>query len=100
MNTAMILSLVRAVMQIAGALGVGILSQTQSDAIITVLPGVLNAIATVWGAFASTKAAIVAKAADIVPIPVHEQVKAGVTKPVVVPSNPPSRFPPTRAPTP
>lgn len=89
MNINVILSLVRAAMQISGALGVGILSQTQTDTILTALPGILNIAATIWGAFAQTKASIVAKAADIVPIPMHDQIKAGVAKPTSVPSNPP-----------
>lgn len=42
----------------------------------------------IWGLTEKTKAATVAKAADIVKIPVEEQAKVGITNPKVVPSNP------------
>lgn len=42
----------------------------------------------IWGIYDKTKAATVAKAADIVPISAAAQAKVGITEPQTTPTNP------------
>lgn len=52
------------------------------------LPYVVGLVPVLWGLIIHRKAATVARAADIVPIPKDVQKSAGVTVPVLVPSRP------------
>ncbi len=94
MNMNQVWSIVRMALAFGGGILVtfGYLTATQLSTVITSLSellGPLSAIASLaWGLYTHTKAQTVAKAADIVPIPASIQASAGVTAPVLVPSNP------------
>ena|SRR5882724_10481606 len=94
MNQTQVLALVRQVLMFAGAFlttkgylsaeqvgGLGLLLTQVGGPLLTVVP-------IIWSLFVHTKAATVARAADIVPIAPQAQREAGVASPVLVPTNP------------
>lgn len=110
MNKNQLWSIARFILSFGGGVLVtfGYLTNEQLNTIMTSLTeivGPLTAIgAVVWSMIAHTKANIVAKAADIVPVPATSQAKVGISNPQITPTDPPKPekavFPPTRTPGP
>lgn len=59
-----------------------------SDTATNLLALVIPVGIVIWGMFDKTKAATVAKAADIVPIPANVQAQVGIANPQTIPTNP------------
>lgn len=93
-NQTQILGIVRMLMMALGSFLVtkGFLSSDQvaglTTSLIQIIGPILMVAPTIWSLFVHTKAATVARAADIVPISASVQASAGVKDPVLVPSNP------------
>lgn len=86
-NQDQIQSLVRQVLIFASAYAVGSGWLTNEQA-LQVITYIVPLGMVVWGLFVHRKAATVARAADIVPIPAAVQAGAGVASPVLVPTRP------------
>ncbi len=94
MNQMQLLSALRMALSFGGGILVtfGYLSSEQLTGItsaLTQIIGPLAALASIaWGIYTHTKAATVARAADIVPIDSAAQRSAGIIHPQLVPTNP------------
>lgn len=96
MNMNQVWSMVRMALSFGGGILVtfGFLTSSQLSTAITSIGEILGPLSVlaslVWSLFIHTKTQTVKAAADIVQIPVHEQAKAGILAPIVVPTSPPA----------
>ena len=94
MNKNQIWSVLRMALSFGGGILVtfGYLTTEQLNTLVTAIGEILGPLSTIsalgWGLYTHTKAATVAKAADIVPIDPSAQRAVGITQPQLVPTNP------------